>query len=79
MSEQKNEVAEFLEGLPTRDVGRLLNEPIFTGTVLRQAVDSRTVSRAVEQSLDAEFEAMSPQEQSRITTLADRVRSACMP
>ena len=79
MPQQKNEGVEVLEGLSPRDVGRLLNEPIFIGTVLRTALDSRTVSHAIERSLDDEFEAMSPQQQTRITTLANRVRSACMP
>lgn len=70
MAQMERETREFLEGLSSLELRRVLEVPVFRGTVLDAAAESERVSHTVDQILDEEFQAMNPDEQTRIDRLA---------
>lgn len=69
------EVRTFLESTSTTELRRLLDTPVFSGTVLIYAAKSELLSQRVDTALDAEFDGLSPQARSRIDHLAGRIRA----
>lgn len=73
------ETREFLEHLEPAELRRLLDTPVFSGTVLQHATQSERLSQAVDDALDAEFREMSPEQQKRINRLAARLAQKHAP
>lgn len=70
---------EYIESLSAEELRRLLSSPLFRPVVLRIAAKSERLSRIVDEALDLDFAAMTPDQRQRIKRIADSVSLQHMP
>lgn len=67
------ETIQFLEKVTAEELKKIMDTPVFMGSVLEAAARSQIVSDKIDQVLKAEFAEMSPEHRERLSALARKL------